>query len=929
MTQSDIINNNFSKAFECIKCSNAYDTGEVLSEEKLFKQISERKHSTFDRSKFNVVGSPTITEDGVASGFSATNYITGSLPSAITLDKVDIYGQFTTGSVYTTFGIIFNIGIIQISQAVVQLGIQNSKKLGIGCHNDTSWQGYFSTNIVSDNTTYYYHIYYDNALKLDILTNSGWENWITANPTVNSSYSSTLIQIGSSGSASGVLNGTIDLKNFSITLDDKEVFSGNKTGLDVIKPDNYTVVGSPVISENGVALTTSTDNYIKTSVVNFSTASTWKIKGKFKAPSTAVESNILAGITNQYLAIVFNGVSKNIRIALGDGSSWFISNATGASNLSLNTEYEYEFIYDGTGYLLNLNGSEYISKQTSASKVGNTSILLGVNRDGFEPFANDKTIDLNAFKIYVDGNLVYQPCLKIPYTQSKTGSKIVDVAYRDRVIDLYEQEGQAGYYTIDEENQNFTLPMGEIYGMIEDTRASIPTKISQLTDDSTFVHKTGNETVAGVKTFSATINGNTTSASKLNGFGTTRTDFWRSVNATAKTGKIINSANTPNDGAYIFSERKLNNGANLDFIIDGKFYQNEGAYQVLDTSTGVTHTTNTAVGSTTKPVYINSNGVATVITSYEGNSATATKATQDSSGNQINTSYQPLKYSKYSISTYASSNPYIKLATFTNTATIDHCSILFWVEILQAGVNKAYALCRLSLERRNSSVSTVFEIFEKYGNSTLCKNFDTLTLAYSVASNTVCEIWMSTYSSTYTTYYLRPTDCNEYGDYGQTPVTMASNKWTYYNKSGNSTSIASTAITSGYTQVKITDKSTAKLLNNKVDTSSLTECQVVINTYVNGTSGYRIWSDGYCEQWGRGALNEIATTTITLLKAYKDTNYSVSAISITASTAQDSEVGLQCTPKSATQITLTAHYLNPNNQTACWETKGYLAEGEY
>ena len=75
-------------------------------------------------------------------------------------------------------------------------------------------------------------------------------------------------------------------------------------------------------------------------------------------------------------------------------------------------------------------------------------------------------IDLNSLKIYVDGNLVYQPCLKIPYTQSKTGSKIVDVAYRSRVQDMYEQVGYAPYYTIDKENENFTLPMGELYGFI-------------------------------------------------------------------------------------------------------------------------------------------------------------------------------------------------------------------------------------------------------------------------------------------------------------------------------------------------------------------------------------------------------------------------------------------------------------------------------
>ena len=88
MTQSDIINNNFSKAFECIKCSNAYDTGAVLSEEKLFKQLSERKRSTFDLSKFEVVGSPTISDDGVASGFNGENYLTtGSFYSRELLNK--------------------------------------------------------------------------------------------------------------------------------------------------------------------------------------------------------------------------------------------------------------------------------------------------------------------------------------------------------------------------------------------------------------------------------------------------------------------------------------------------------------------------------------------------------------------------------------------------------------------------------------------------------------------------------------------------------------------------------------------------------------------------------------------------------------------------------------------------------------------------
>ena len=64
-----------------------------------------------------------------------------------------------------------------------------------------------------------------------------------------------------------------------------------------------------------------------------------------------------------------------------------------------------------------------------------------------------------------------------------------------------------------------------------------------------------------------------------------------------------------------------------------------------DKSTAVTHTANTAVGSATVPVYVNSDGVATAITSYSGKAASAgtadsaTKATQDGSGNNIVNTY--------------------------------------------------------------------------------------------------------------------------------------------------------------------------------------------------------------------------------------------------------------------------------------------------
>lgn len=140
--------------------------------------------------------------------------------------------------------------------------------------------------------------------------------------------------------------------------------------------------------------------------------------------------------------------------------------------------------------------------------------------------------------------------------------------------------------------------------------------------------------------------------------------------------------------------------------------------------------------------------------------------------------------------------------------------------------------------------------------------------------------------------------------------------------------IAGTPDLSEYAKTSEVTSSINNMISNKANTNLgnvSSNIDFVVESQVNGTNWCRVYRSGWCEQGGRGALNENSTTTITLSKPYKDTNYFVSAVSITESTATDTEAGLQCTPKSTTQITLTAHHLNPNNQTACWEAKGYKA----
>ena len=64
-------------------------------------------------------------------------------------------------------------------------------------------------------------------------------------------------------------------------------------------------------------------------------------------------------------------------------------------------------------------------------------------------------------------------------------------------------------------------------------------------------------------------------------------------------------------------------------------------------------------------------------------------------------------------------------------------------------------------------------------------------------------------------------------------------------------------------------------LDQKVDKDDLMEVQCIVDSYNDGYSWYRLWSDGWCEQ---GGLTTAATGTksIALFKPYRDATYSIS-----------------------------------------------------
>ena len=90
----------------------------------------------------------------------------------------------------------------------------------------------------------------------------------------------------------------------------------------------------------------------------------------------------------------------------------------------------------------------------------------------------------------------------------------------------------------------------------------------------------------------------------------------------------------------------------------------------------------------------------------------------------------------------------------------------------------------------------------------------------------------------------------------------------------------------------------------------------VIETYVNGTSWYRVWSDGWCEQGARQTLSDYYT--LNLMKPYKDTNYHVQG--------EDMAIDAVCNMgvTSRTNSTVTGNLSGTSSHPMEWKAWGYI-----
>ena len=439
----------------------------INNEDVISNKLKLQKHSTFDKSKFTVVGSPTITEDGVASGFSKSNYLSTSYVPNQNYKTFSIKFKFNTGSTKTGAYIIgdkmgtanFLLAWSGNTTLALWLSTNNNRDIANGLKGKT---------ILQFNKDYWINFTFDGTKYVLYISADG--KTYTPDITITSSLKANIWQLYMGTVWGGSTNYIYDLSLFSITVDGKEVFNGNKTGIDNIKADDYEVAGSPVISDDGVAGGWSKENYITIPDLKLQNAKTWKIEGVVDIKSAQTEGVPCWLSTAQenglMLPIWSDGTYAKFQLYLSSSASaWDIVNTESPNVLlSEGSTFKCELEFTGTQYVYTIyqvaTGRKVaVLTADSSDKVYQSPTVLGIKRNT-HPMASDNRINLNAFKIYVDGNLVYQPCLKIPYTQSKTGSKIVDGGYRDRVQDMYEQYGYTHYYTLGDEDYTLATCKG-------------------------------------------------------------------------------------------------------------------------------------------------------------------------------------------------------------------------------------------------------------------------------------------------------------------------------------------------------------------------------------------------------------------------------------------------------------------------------------
>lgn len=392
------------------------------------------KKDVFDINKVTVVGNPTITSDGVASGFDSANANNVQIPTAIISQiatantwKVEVSGTvqesgFTYGNIRTDNNIRYDL--IQINRytngfmfvcCLDENGTTTSKNIPITFSNTYNGKAYKAT-LEFTGTKYIATVQFGDG---NVLTNS-----------LDSSYKIKFFNYGDKFELGyKCINGSINLKDFKIYVDNQLVFQPvkpayllerRKEGYDSSK---FTIVGNPTITSNGVVSGFSGSNYIR--VPYRALGQNFKIfTPKFNSSNVSQQQKIVRYSDGNIRIEIYQ---NKIRLYRYSGNNVY-DLPTGKTTLQNNIDYYYyvEQTTDGTNYYLkgyistdNKNWSLDIDKTYTSAMYDykNNAPIQISGADANQPFIG--TLDLPSTSITTDGKEVFTGAKEVYYAMEK------------------------------------------------------------------------------------------------------------------------------------------------------------------------------------------------------------------------------------------------------------------------------------------------------------------------------------------------------------------------------------------------------------------------------------------------------------------------------------------------------------------------------
>jgi len=270
--------------------------------------------------------------------------------------------------------------------------------------------------------------------------------------------------------------------------------------------NKFTVIGSPTITEEGIASGFSNSDYITMLPLSVFKNKSWTVECKTLLtysnncwcwPWKCSEGWNAWGSIGVFIAsgnlqvclYTRTGVSEDannegIRVSKGYAGipSEYIKTKlvfdldTGTYTLYADIGEGYELI--GSHVATTTNPQLYY-----IDTAPNALMCVGCGTDN-QPMKFD--IDLKSYIFTINGETIFRGYsehtgtdtyplynITIPYVESRDGVKIVDVQYKDLVDQLYDLTGQGNYIIIDEANEEFRLPLPDLYSQLENKSSFI------------------------------------------------------------------------------------------------------------------------------------------------------------------------------------------------------------------------------------------------------------------------------------------------------------------------------------------------------------------------------------------------------------------------------------------------------------------------